>query len=593
MANDFRIRLLGRPQVENDSAIGFQKLTRKYAVEGPKASKIGLDGSQDGIGLFREVGEPDEEFTDHYLVSQTITPGDTIDTAVLTRVYAQVRDTWYSEQASESGDLKKITRKYVVLKNSNSVLSQLGVSKNLGYGNREWSLHPTNYAEKNDNSDAWDRLPEIVRETEPVEVSYEDGDAVGTSQSPSTGGESTAERRVVFPRAVKVLSNANGQVDLQVTGASAWKLGKQEFVKTDGEALVDLDQSLNEGDEFTVLIDPRYSTDLDDPATFDPDDPYTDGVGSLVVGESVTLNQSSIKAVYPNVGSVNAQTDDGIIVEDFHADERVSSFVEDLAIYENTIPQTESEAENTTGNIRWVRASASMDTSNAGVDIWSVSWVAPVTAHWRTAGNSAKASGLPTVVAFDHHGLHTFKSSSTRKGGSVVFVYYTVQEQVPVSSSSYSKNSGSVSMDFKIMGLDGNHATASFKQSFANAAFYKTTRAHLEFPKYKDKGMNFPSNEKVVVACGSNCSHYDAGWVTNSNANIGRHLYFFYEADKELEEGEHPMFQGKPVQSFGGSITYDTTTWNSALMASPSSFRVTPIFSHNTVKIWKIEVTYF
>ena len=600
MANDLRIRLLGRPQIENDSASGFQKITRKYAVEGPKVSQIGLSGNDDGIALFREVGEPDEEFNDHYLVSQVLTPGESIDSAILTRVYVQLRDTWYSEQTSESGDLKRMTRKYVALRNSSHTLAQLGTPEIFGYSTNSWSLHPVNGVELKDSSDGWDKLPQLVLATEPNAVSYADGDQVGTIVADPPPAVEKTPRRIVFPRVVKVLSNVNGNVELEVQGAAPWKLGGQEFSKEDGKVLEDAEQTFDVDEEFVCLVDPRSATSLDDPASYDASDPYTDGLGSLVVGQTITLSEDNIKPVIPNMPSVNAQTDDGYIVENFDDTQRKSSFIEDLALYENnilsnTIPQTEEEASTISPNLYWVRASVSVDTSQAGLDVWSVSWVAPVTAHWRTGGSSSGSSRLPTIVAFDHHGLHTFKGISNRKGGTAVFVYYTIQEQVPINSSSYSKNSGSVSLDFKIQGLDGNNATSTFKQSFSNAAFYRTTQAHLRFPMYKDKGMNSPSGDTIVVACssGGGCSHYGAGWVLNQNANIGRHLYFFWEGDKELPEGDHPMFQGKPVQSFGGSITYDATTWDSAIMISPSSFKVTPIHTHNTLKIWKIEVTYF
>ena len=75
MASDYSIRLVGRPKLEEDSKLGFQKLTRAYIVEGPKASKLGMDGTLDGIPLFRTVGEPDEEFADYCLIDQQLSPG--------------------------------------------------------------------------------------------------------------------------------------------------------------------------------------------------------------------------------------------------------------------------------------------------------------------------------------------------------------------------------------------------------------------------------------------------------------------------------------------------------------------------------------
>ena len=592
MANDYRIRLLGRPTVENDSAIGFQKITRKYAIEGPKASKIGIEGSQDGIALFREIGEPDEEFSDHYLTSQVISPGDTIDNAILTRVYVRLRDTWYSEQTSESGDLKRLTRKFAVLKNSSHTLGQLGTPELLGYDVRQWSLHPSNGAEIADNSDGWDRLPQVVLANEPVTISYADGDQVGSNSADTPTPATKTPRRIVFPRVVRVLSNTNGQVELEVAGAAAWKLGGQEFSAEDGNPLEDAAQTFNVDDEFVCLVDPRSATNLDDPASYDASDPYTDGLGSLVVGGKVTLAQSAIKPVYTNLASVHAQTDNGYITESFTDADRKSEFIEDLALLENKIPSNtvpQSEGDPVSPNLYWVRASVSVDASNPGVDMWSVSWVAPTTAHWRTGGGGG-SSTLPTVVAFDHHGLHTFKGAQ-RKGGSAVFVYYTVQEQVPINSSSHSKNGSSVSLDFKILGSNGNNATSTFKQSFANAVFFRTTRAHLEFPSVKDKDGDGTVNPIVVAVSSGSVGR--APWAGKLTANVGRHLYFMYDSDKDTLTGDMAMYQGKAIQSAGGSITYDSTTWHSQVIATPSSFKVTPIHTHNTLKIWRIEVTYF
>ena len=135
MARDLLIRLLGRPQVTEDSALGYRKITRRYVVEGNRASKEGIEGDvTKGIdALFLAVGTPDEEFTDHYLVNQRIEPSKTVDKAYLIREYAHIRDSWASESASESGDLKKITRRYTVLRANHS----------LGYDTNEWNRHPT------------------------------------------------------------------------------------------------------------------------------------------------------------------------------------------------------------------------------------------------------------------------------------------------------------------------------------------------------------------------------------------------------------------------------------------------------------------
>ena len=134
-SKDLRIRLLGRPQVTEDSTLGFRKITRRYVIEGIKASKQGLLGTLDKIALFGEMGDADEEFIDHYLVNQRIEPSKSVDKAYLVREYAHVRDTWNSESITESGDLKRLTRRYVVLRKGNH---------QRGYSNAEWEKHPEN-----------------------------------------------------------------------------------------------------------------------------------------------------------------------------------------------------------------------------------------------------------------------------------------------------------------------------------------------------------------------------------------------------------------------------------------------------------------
>jgi len=604
MANDLRIRQLGRPKIEEDSALGFQIVSRKYAVEGPKASKVGIEGTQDGVALFREFGEPDEEFSDHYLINQQVTPGATVDSATLVRQYAQLRNTWYGQQTSESGQLKKLTRKYVVLKNSNSVLGQLG-TPSLGYEAVPWSRHPVTGQNSPDEADNWDLLPKIVKDTEPKNTSYQDGDEVGVIPPSNKLSSENENTRVVFPRVVKVLSNTSGEVELEVTGAAPWKLGEQCFEATEGKALIDAKQEFEEGQEFIILTDPRTGTSVDDPTTYDPSDPYTEGVGTLDIGLTVTLSDSVIKPVKPNIPSVFSQTDDAKIIYSLADATRETNFIEDLAVLENRIPSEDEAVNSTVGNLIWVRASCSVDTSKPGVDMWDVSWVAPVSSYWRIGGQKETQINQPTIVAFDHLGLKTFKTTSSRVGGSAVFTYFTVQEQVPITSASYTKNSGSVSMDVKIIGTDGSKATASFKQSFKNAAMYKTVSGGGGSGGSTGVRMAWPTEAHIMglapfgpyvkykeVACyGNACANKE--WLDEPHSDMTERSWkFHWQAPDDLLPLNHPCFQGEPIQVAAGHITWDSTIWNISITGTPSSFKVTPIFFHNTLKIWKVEVTY-
>ena len=159
MSIDLRIRPLGRPKISQDSAIGFQRVARRYVVEGPKASKIGLDGTYDGLALKLAVGTPDEEFTDHYLVNQQLEPAKGMDKAYLTREYAEIRNTWVSESVSDTANLRTLTRRYVVLR----------AEHDNGYDSTSWGNHPKtlNTSTSADNFDPWDFLPKVVKQKGP------------------------------------------------------------------------------------------------------------------------------------------------------------------------------------------------------------------------------------------------------------------------------------------------------------------------------------------------------------------------------------------------------------------------------------------
>ena len=613
MPNDLRIRQIGRAKIEKDSAAGFQKITRKYTVEGPKASKVGLDGSQDGVALFREYGEPDEEFSDHYLINQSVTPGATVDKATLTREYAQIRDTWYGMQTSESNQLKKLTRKYVVLKNSNHVLSQLGTPE-LGYDTTPWSIHPKTGKNSPDESDCWDMLPKIVVDTEPKDVTYVDGNAAGTIPPSQQLSSNNPNTRVCFPRTVRVLSNANGEVELELTGSAPWKLGEQAFEPTEGVALLDAKQSLDVGEEFVVLADPRSTPfAIDDPTTYDPSDPYTTSIGTLDVGSTLTLPTSNVKPIKANVPSVYTQTDDADVLYSLQDATRETNFIEDLGVLENTPPTQPGQSTITVENLYWVRGSCSVDTSNPGIDLWTVSWVGPVCPYWRLASAAEKSVSTPTIVSFDHLGLKTYKTTSVSGGTAAVLTYFTVSEQLPVQSGGYQKNSGSVSLDVKIIGNDGTKATATFRQSFKNAAMYKnlagggqggnTGGTGTSQPAGGSRGstgvrMSWPTG-KMVTGTGSGyeqvASYGNGGpdWIKEGHSgNSKRAWRFHWVKPVDMIAADCPCFQGEPIQLAAGHISWDSTNWNTGVTATPASFKITPIFFHNKTKIWKVEVTY-
>ena len=157
---DLRIRELGRPKVSKDSKAGYNSIQRKFVVEGDKASRVGILGREDGFPLFLEVGTEDEEFTGYHLVDQSLEGSpNTMNKANLTRTYVEIRDTWNSETVSESSNLKKVTRSYVVLRKNHAK----------GYSSVNFSKHPT---PTSDNYDAWEYLPKVILETKPKDEDF-------------------------------------------------------------------------------------------------------------------------------------------------------------------------------------------------------------------------------------------------------------------------------------------------------------------------------------------------------------------------------------------------------------------------------------
>lgn len=446
MAQDLTIRLLGRPKVSKDSQLGFQRLSRKYVVQGPRASKAGIEDR--GNPLFLAVGTPDEEFTDHYLVNQQIEPAQgSMDKAYLSRDFVQIRETYNSESISESGDLKRITRRYVVLR----------ASHNKGYDASSWANHPYNLG--SEINDPWDYLPTAIKNTEPTTVSYTDTGSVPAN---------------LFSSASATPPNL-------------------------GAPTVDIS-----------------------------------GVGTTSLADAL-----------------------------------------DTAVTADNL------------SIKWVRATAQVDSSNPGVDVWSVSWVAPVTDHW-TVGSGKSGSGsqkLPAMMKFDHNGLRLFKFGLTGAGGpSVMYSYvtYIVGTDPGTTLTSFFGTgtvSPSVSMDFHLVGLDGNHRSASFRQSLANTFLLQDTDNYLKFPQAYY--TNISDREAPTVKVGVKQPHK---------------IIFSFEKDMDASGASNPNlphFQGSPISKAGGNLAFSHTfIMNNSGSSSLMGSSIKPIFSHGSERIWKIVLTY-
>ena len=181
MSRDLTIRLLGRPQVSSDKRTGFSKVSRRYVVQGPRATLAGITDATNP--LFLEAGTPDEEFLDHYLIEQTLAPASgTLDKAYLVREFLQISNSAIQEAYTQTNDLIRVRKRFAVLRNADA---------NRGYGTL-WAKHPSQastYAE-----DPWEYAPTWIRSATPGSKNYNvdnaDADHGFGSDIPQVGTDS-------------------------------------------------------------------------------------------------------------------------------------------------------------------------------------------------------------------------------------------------------------------------------------------------------------------------------------------------------------------------------------------------------------------
>ena len=180
MSRDLTIRLLGRPQVSSDKRTGFSKMSRRYVVQGPRATLSGIVDSTNP--LFLPYGSTDEEFTDYYLIEQTLAPASgTLDKAYLVREYLQISTSAIQEAYTQTNDLIRVRKRFAVLRNDDATL---------GYG-ALWAKHPSQastYAE-----DPWEYAPAWIRSATPGSKNYTVDNADtdhGFTETPQVGTDS-------------------------------------------------------------------------------------------------------------------------------------------------------------------------------------------------------------------------------------------------------------------------------------------------------------------------------------------------------------------------------------------------------------------
>ena len=235
MARDLTIRPLGRPKVSKDNQAGFSTLVRRYVAQGPRASKAGIEDTTNP--LFLPVGSVDEEFTEYKLVDQQIEPAQgSMDKAYVSRTFVDLRERWVSESITQTPDLTKINRKFVVLRGQNDTY---------GYSASAWAKHPSNATVKNNSEDPWDYIPAQVSlgrpATNSIDLSNSADDGLtytpyvsinGTSQSFSdylTSEVSTADMGTWLPGKASVQMSNPGldlwDVEWVTHGEPYWTFG--------------------------------------------------------------------------------------------------------------------------------------------------------------------------------------------------------------------------------------------------------------------------------------------------------------------------------------------------------------------------------
>ena len=208
MAQDLTIRLLGRPKVTRDSQAGFNTLVRRYVAQGPRASKVGIEDANNP--LFLPVGTTDEEFSDYKLVNQSIEPAQgSMDRAYVNRSYVDLRERWVSESVTQTPDLFKLNRKFVVLRGQDDVH---------GYSAAAWAKHPSNAAVKNPSEDAWDYAPVPVTNSQPTtrNMSFNSAGDDGLTYTPHVSIAGTSQTFATYMQGVSVAE----------TGLGNWLRGK-------------------------------------------------------------------------------------------------------------------------------------------------------------------------------------------------------------------------------------------------------------------------------------------------------------------------------------------------------------------------------
>lgn len=223
----------------------------------------------------------------------------------------------------------------------------------------------------------------------------------------------------------------------------------------------------------------------------------------------------------------------------------------------------------------WLPGAASVDTSNPGVDLWNVSYVAPALPFWALASSIKGGTKPPSIIEMDGNGFKVVKNAGGVTGMTAyTFTFFFTGAALPTAFISYVGGTEPVvSMDFQFGSLAGPSNVLSVKKIFKNAVF----RHAMDF----SVGFQMPDSGGAAVTVGTSQG-------TNNTSIIMKYPNGHTPADAT----ELPTFQNQPFNRAGGRIDWDFGIDSSAAGVHLVNTKVRPVHSHGASKHWMVQLTY-
>jgi len=572
---DLTMRPVGRASVELDSKVGYSKITRKFVLEGVRVNKYcmewadydptkkyvsgeivlhnenywectrldtqGLEPKPEhdqnwrpGAPVLIPIGTEDEEYKDHFLVDQKVLPGATVDQAYIQRTFVEFRkNTWSSETVSEGGDLKRMNRKYVILRSRND---DIGYSDSTFIEEHPQFNQKLNTGAKSPSMEPWPWVPNTIKNSEPVAIlNYTPTDYYGNSGQYSTLGleQPMLEGDTLYNKLTDGDTYAPKwvrgpiTVDMSNPGFDVWSVTWVAPVTPHWLAYGKSTSSYTKPKLPQVLTFSHRGVKLEPLANTG-----TSGNGSVwtyvwyYVGDMPSQDMIGLSK-YPEAPMVNF---------DFaFTPEAKQQIIPFKRKYENTI---------------WSRA---LTTSNDDIAF-------PATNVWTYTTKDNK----DVIVDPPPAGEGTWGKNFW--GNSTTFTQNHVATAIPV------KVGHGGNPNAQVHGIDLNNLPEEgFATSLTNEIFFDFNKGDVLLGQLE----NYPGDSVGIK-------------YTDENGNTQM---------KSASEGTSkralvPGYQGIPLQKTVGILNYSYDIDPTASYSAMIGYRVKPIFSHGNERIWKIEVSY-